>query len=143
MANNIDTSTLLTGSSGDVWFDGALLATVKTIKCSVKGDFTQENFVGSAKTYNVFQGWSGDGSMSWDKIDSSILTKAANSYKSGTMPNLKIITSLTNVDGQTEKYSIEGVNFTGFDLANIEAKKILEESFSFSFDDYEILDTIS
>ena len=139
---SVNTSNILTGKNGDVWFNGALMATLKSIKCTNKADTTTENFVGDSRSYTIWNGWSGDGSMTFDKINSDVWKVAANAFKNGIMPDIKIISSLTNSSGQTEKVSVEGIVFSQFDLINIEAKKITEESYSFTYDDYEIIDTI-
>lgn len=145
MANGIvDTNQILTGNSGEVWFDNQYLSTIKSIKATNKGDFTSENFVGDPRTYSIYNGFSGEGTISFDKVDSYVWNLAATAYKTGVMPDLKIITSLTNsVTKKSEKVSIEGVIISQFDLVNIESKKINEESYSFTYSDYEVLETIS
>jgi hypothetical protein len=139
----MDTSQLLSGNSGDVWYNGNLLSTVSAIKATVKGDYLTTNFIGTRRTFNIYSSWSGSGTLTMDKIDSTILSDVAAAYQSGIMPDIKIITSLTNAAGQTEKVSISGVQFDQFDIVNIESKKLIEDSLSFTFDDYQILDTIS
>jgi len=138
----INKNDILTGSNGDVWLNGALMATLKTIKCSMKADNTTENFIGDGRTYTINQGWSGDGSLSLDKVDSSVWNIAATAFKTGVTPDIKIISSVTNSSGATEKVAITGVMFSQFDLINIESKKVTEESYSITFDDFEIIDTI-
>ncbi|WP_297422094.1 phage tail tube protein [Clostridium sp.] len=138
----VNKNNILTGVNGDVWFNGALMATLKSIKCTVKSDTETENFIGDGRTYTIWEGWSGDGSLTLAKIDSSVWKMAANAFKSGITPDLKIISSLTNSSGETEKVAIEGVMFSQFDLINIESKKVNEESYSITFDDYEVIDTI-
>lgn len=138
----VNKNDILTGNNGDVWFNGALMATLKSIKCTVKSDTTTENYVGDSRSYTIWNGWNGDGSMTLDKIDSTVWKLAANAFKNGTMPDIKIISSLTNSSGDTEKVAVEGIAFSQFDLINIESKKINEESYSFTFDDYEVIDTI-
>ncbi len=145
MANSaVDVNQILKGNNGEVWFNNQYLATLKSIKATLKGDFTSETFIGDNRTYNIYNGWSGEGSLSFDKIDSYVWNLATQAYKSGVMPELKIISSLTNtVTLKSEKVSIEGVVFTQFDLINIENKKITEESYSFTFSDFEPIETMS
>ncbi|AQS09685.1 phage-like element PBSX protein XkdM [Clostridium saccharobutylicum] len=144
MANTaVDVNQILKGNNGEVWFNNQYLATLKTIKATLKGDFTSDNFIGDNRTYSIYNGWSGEGSLSFDKVDSYVWNLATQAYKSGVMPDLKIITSLTNsVTSKSEKVSIEGVMFSQFDLINIESKKITEESYSFTFSDFDPLETM-
>lgn len=138
----VNTGKILKGNNGDVWINGSLLSTIKSIKCTAKSDTTTDNFIGDSRTYTIWNGWSGDGSMTLDKVDSTVWKMATDAFKNGTMPDIKIISSLTNSVGETEKVSIEGVVFSQFDIVNIEAKKLVEESYSFTFDDFDVLDTI-
>jgi hypothetical protein len=138
----VNKNDILTGNNGDVWFNGMLMATLKSIKCTCKSDTQTDNYVGDSRTYTIWQGWSGDGSITLSKIDSYVWKMAANAFKTGSMPDIKIISSLTNSSGETEKVAVEGVMFSQFDLVNIESKKVNEESYSFTFDDFEPIDTI-
>jgi len=139
----VNTNRILKGNSGDVWLNGQLLGTLKTIKASIKGDFESDNFIGDNANYSIYNGWTGDGSLTLEKIDSTLWKLCADAYKSGVMPDIKIITALTDASsGKSERASIENITFTGFDLVNIEAKKIISEDFAFTFSNYEVLETI-
>lgn len=143
MATQDQVNRILKGKDGDVWFNGQLLATLKKIQAKVKGEFEDVNFCGDGSTHSVFNGWSGEGSFACQKIDSSVWKLVANAYKSGIMPEIKMITRLTDKNtGKSERASIEGITITEFALADFEAKKMLEEEFPFKFSDYEVLESI-
>lgn len=140
----VNVNRILKGNSGNVWLNGKLLATLKTIKATVKGDFESDNFIGDNANYSIYNGWSGDGSLTLEKIDSVLWKICADAYKSGVMPDIKIITALTDQStGKAERASIENIVFTQFDLINMEAKKIVSEDFSFTFSNYEVLEAIA
>ena len=140
----VNVNRILKGNNGNVWFNGKLLATVKKIEAKVKGEFEDDNFCGDNATYSIYNGWSGEGTITLQKIDSTIWKLVAEAYKSGNMPSIKIITALTDSStGQSERASIENVVITEFALASFEAKKMLEEEYPFKFSDYEVLDAIA
>lgn len=140
----VNVNRILKGNNGNVWFNGKLLATVKKIEAKVKGEFEDDNFCGDNATYSIYNGWSGEGTITLQKIDSTIWKLVAEAYKSGVMPDIKIITALTDAStGQSERASIENIVITEFALASFEAKKMLEEEYPFKFSDYEVLDSIA
>lgn len=132
-----------TGAGGYVWLNGRLLSNVKKIELKVTGEFDDVAFCGNTGTQSDFKGWTGDGTLTMQKIDSEVMTMLASAYKSGVMPDIKIITKLTNpTTGKSERTAVSGVVFTEFMLANFEAKALTEETVPIKFADYEILETL-
>ena len=140
---SVNTNRVLRGSSGNVWYNGTKLATVLKIEAKVKGNFEDDSYCGDNSDYSIYNGWSGEGTITIRKTDSSIWEDIAAGYKSGEMPVIKIVTSLTDiVTKQSERVSIEQITITEFDLVNFESKKMIESSFPFKFSNYDILDKI-
>lgn len=134
---------VLTGSSGDVWFNGKKASTIKSIELKVTGNFEEQNYIGDYATHNIYTGWSGEGTMTWAKIDSTVVGMMAEAYKTGEMPEIKIITKLTDkATGKAERAAVTEVVLTEFFLAKFEAKALLEEEIPLKFSDYEVLETI-
>ncbi|NOW07857.1 phage tail tube protein [Clostridium beijerinckii] len=134
---------VLTGSSGNLWFNGNLLANLSKIEAKVKGNFDSIDFCGDDATYSRFNGWSGEGTITVKKVDSTIWKICADAYKTGVMPEIKLISSLTDkATGKSEKASIEGVVITEFMLVGFESKKNIEEEFPFNFGDFDPIETI-
>lgn len=134
---------ILTGSAGNVWLQGQLLAQVKSIELKVSGNFDDINFCGDTATYSKFSGWNGEGTLTMYKIDSTVLKLIADAYNSGDMPDIKIVTKLTNVKtGKSERVAVSGITITEFTLAKFEAKANVEEELPIKFSKYEVLDTI-
>ncbi len=143
MANQALANKVLTGSSGNLWFNGQLLANLSKIEAKVKGNFESIDFCGDNATYSRYNGWSGEGTITVKKVDSTIWKICVDAYKNGVMPDIKLISSLTDkATGKSEKASIEGVVITEFLLAGFESKKIIEEEFPFNFGDFEAIETI-
>ena len=140
---SINVNRILKGSSGDTWVDGELLSNVKSIEAKIKGEFSDHNFCGDSATYSSFDGWSGEGTLALAKIDSKIWKKVADAYKSGVMPDVKIITCLKDKStGKSERVAITGIVFTEFTLAGFKAKEAIEEDFPFKVNGYEVLEYI-
>lgn len=134
---------ILSGNNGTMWFNGTQLATLTKIEAKAKGNFEDVTFCDDNGTYQRYNGWSGEGTFTCKKIDSTVLKLVADAYKTGVMPEITIITRVTDKStDKNERTSIEGVVITEFALANFETKKMLEEEFPFKFSDFEVLETI-
>jgi hypothetical protein len=138
MANQAIANKVLNGKNGNLWYNGSLLATVSKFEAKVKGDFEDVNFCGDGATYTVYNGWTGEGTITIKKVDSTIWADVAAAYLSGTMPDIKLVSSISNSTKASEKVTIEGVTITEFTLAAFEGKKIVEEEYPFKFSDYSI-----
>ena len=100
----------LTGSTGNVWLNGQLLAQVKSIEAKITGNFEEVNFVGDYATHNAYTGWSGEGTLTLQKIDSAVLKLVSDSFKTGVFPEIKIITQLKDqYTGKSERVFISDV----------------------------------
>lgn len=140
----VNTNRVLRGSSGNVWYNGVKLATVLKIEAKVKGDFEDDSYCGDKSNYSIYNGWTGEGTITIRKTDSAIWKDVAEGFKTGIMPDIKIITSLTDIaTKQSERVSIENITITEFDLVSFESKKMIESSFPFKFSNYDVLERIA
>ena len=134
---------ILSGSNGNVWVNGKLMAQVKSIEAKITGNFEDVNLVGDYATYNAYTGWAGEGTITMQKIDSTVLNLVADAFRKGVMPDIKIITKLTDKStGKSERTAISNIVITEFYLAKFENKALIEEEIPFKFSDYEVLETI-
>lgn len=139
----INQNKILNGTNGNVWLNGKLLAQIKSIEAKITGNFEEVNFVGDYATYNAYTGWSGEGTLVMQKIDSTVLKLMGDAFKTGVMPEVKIITQLKDKStDKSERTAINNVVFTEMMLAKFEAKALVEEELPFKFSDYEVLETI-
>ena len=137
------TNRLLTGTSGNAWINGKLLATIKSIELKVTGSFEEVNFCGDLATHNRYTGWTGEGTVTFGKVDSMVVSLLADAFKTGDMPEIKIITKLTDKStGKSERAAVSEIVFTEFFLAKFEAKALIDEEVPLKFSDYEVLETI-
>lgn len=133
---------ILNGKGGETWVGPKKLTTVTKFSAKVKGDFEDQNFCGDPATYSIYNGYSGDGSVDMVKTDSYLWKKVADMYSTGVFEDITIYTSLKNSEGETERVAMTGVTFTEFDLSLFEAKKTVTVSFPFTFEKFQVLDTI-
>jgi hypothetical protein len=133
----------LNGNSGNVWFNGKLVTTIKSIELKISGNFEEVSVCGDPATYYEYTGFAGEGNMTWNKVDSTVLSIMADAYKSGVMPDIKIITKLTDkATGKSERTAVSNVVISEFFLAKFEAKGIIEEEIPLKFSSYEVLETL-
>lgn len=139
----VNVNRLLKGSGGNVWLDTEQLANVISIEAKVKGEFSDHNFCGDPATYSSFDGWSGEGTLTFKKIDSKLWSKVAEAYNSMVMPDISITTCLTDRStNKSERVRISGIVFTEFTLSGFKAKETVEEEFPFKFSSYKVLEKI-
>lgn len=95
-------------------------------------------------TFTIYNGYAIEGTITDKKQDSSLETAITEGYRTGIMPDIVLITALTNpVSKQTERWSISGVVFTEVALANIEAKKSVDRELPFKAERWKNLEAIS
>lgn len=133
----------LTGTNGSVWVNNELLGDLKSIELKITGSFDEVNVCGDPATHQIFTGWSGEGSIVLLKSSSRGIKLLANAYKTGIMPDVKIISKLTDPStGKSERSSVEEVVFTEFTLAKFESKGPIEEELPLKFSKFDSLETI-
>lgn len=133
----------LVGTNGAVWVNGEKLANIKKVEIKVKGSFEDVSVVDDFGTHPVYTGYAIEGTLTMQKVDSFVLKTLGNAFATGVMPDIKIITRLTDKStGKTERAAVTNVNFTEFDIANWESKGLIEEAVPLKASYYEILDTI-
>jgi hypothetical protein len=134
---------VLSGTEGEVWINGEQLGDLKSIELKVTGKFEEVGFCGDYATYQKYMGWYGDGNIKLQKTYSRGIKLLAEAFKTGIMPDIKIITKLTDKStGKAERVSVEDVTITEFMLANFENKSLIEEELPLKFAKYEPIETL-
>ena len=140
---DIGTNKFLTGSNGYLWFDGELMANLKKVDIKVEGVFDDVIVAGDYATYPQYKGYKVSGSVTLAKVNTAVQAKYAAAYKTGVMPDLKIISKLTDVNtGGSERAAVTGAVLTTFPLMGFEAQGLIDEEFPVSASGYEILEVI-
>lgn len=134
---------VLHGSCSEAFINGQREPLATKIEVKVTGDFDDATFCGDYGTFPIYNGYSVEGTLTGKKADSSLEVAIAEGYRTGIMPDIVLMTSLTNpVTRQAERWSVSGVVFTEVALANIEAKKAVERELPFKAEKYKNLEAI-
>lgn len=143
MANNKEIhNQILRGQFGKVWIDGELYANVKSFEAKISFKYEAVDINGEMGVHQRLVGFEGAGTLVLHKIDSRVAQKIAGKIKNGSVPDIKIVSKLTDPDvNGAERIELTGVTLD--ELAHgFENKKVQEESYPFKFADYNYLDLI-
>ena len=134
---------VLHGSCSEVYINGVRDVLATKIEVKVTGDFEDGAFCGDYGTFPIYNGYAIEGTLTDKKTDSTLDVAIAEGYRTGVMPDIVLITALTNpATRQVERWSVSGVVFTEVALANIEAKKAVERELPFKAETYKNLEAI-
>lgn len=138
-----DAKNVINGTYGEIWCDSDYLAEAIGLEAKITLDKSEVNMCRKlSKGYKV-TGSDGKGTLKMNKVSSYFIRKLGDAIKAGKTPTSEIITSLKDPDAfGVEKIKLTGVVFDELTLANWEAKKNGEESIPFTFDSFEVLDSI-
>lgn len=135
---------LLSGTSGEIWINGEEIANIQKIEIKITQNYDSVFVVGNYAEQHIYTGWSGSGSISLFKMDSTFLKLLGDAVKTGDMPEITIQTALTcKSTGKTERVRISEVSITELNLASFESNGKVTEEMPIKFSEYDILETIS
>ncbi|MDR1700310.1 MAG: phage tail tube protein [Lachnoclostridium sp.] len=127
------------GTWGELWVDGDYVAQITSCKIEVNLKYTAISQVQKLQEGQKLTGIEMKGEMKMHKINSYMMNKISASVKEGKTPVATIISKISDPDGVgTEQITCSGCKFDKLILADWEAGKNMEESYSFTFEDYEI-----
>lgn len=136
-------SKVLHGSCSEVYINGVRDVLATKIEVKVTGDFEDGTFCGDYGTFPIYNGYAIEGTLTGKKSDSTLEVAIAEGYRTGVMPDIVLMTALTNpATKQVERWSVSGVVFTEVALANIEAKKAVERELPFKAETCKNLEAI-
>lgn len=143
MANNKEIhNQILRGQFGKVWIDGELYANVKSFEAKISLKYESVDINGEMGVHQRLVGFEGAGTLVLHKIDSRVAQKIAGKIKNGSVPDIKIVSKLTDPDvNGAERIELTGVTLDEL-THGFENKKVQEESYPFKFADYNYLDLI-
>jgi hypothetical protein len=138
-----DSNNVINGTYGEVWCDSQYLAEVISLEAKMSLDKTEVNRIGTLSKGYKITGIEGKGTLKLNKVSSYFMVKLGDAIKAGKTPVSEIITKLSDPDAfGTEKIKLTGVVFDEVTLADWEAKKNGEESIPFTFESFEVLESI-
>ena len=115
---------VIRGTGGNAWWNGRHIATLQSAELKISGDFEEINVCGDTSTYRIYNGYSGEGTMTWIKTD-TVVTSVA---QPGT--------------NKVERIACTDVTVDELMLTKFEKKAITEQEVAFKFGNFEVLETI-
>lgn len=142
MAEVLDVSRVRSGTWGEIWLDGELVA--ECYGFQAKLNKTKED-VARCRTLMAgkkMTGLSGTGTVRIYNATSRLIQAEGAALKAGKDLRHTIITNLDDPDNPSnQRIAVKGVSFDDLTLADWEAAKLGTIEAPFTFEDYDLLDT--
>lgn len=133
---------VINGNDAVVWINNEIWDEIKSFEYKITGEFEDVIFLNDPRTHKKYNGFTGEGTLTLNKVHSRGATILANAFRTGIMPDVKIVTKIENKStGRSERAVFTGIIFSEFG-SSVEGKKVSEESLPFSFSDFEFLETL-
>ena len=140
--NGYTSDQVFNGTYGEVWFDGDYMAETESLKAEVDLSYESVSRVRNLADGKKLIGIEGKGEVKLKKVSSYVTKKMSGNLKKGKSPSFTIISKIDDPDAiGAERVALYGCKFDKMILADWERKKVGEESYSFTFEDWELLDT--
>lgn len=131
------------GSWGEAWLDGEYLAQVIALKAEVTPKKTAISMVQKLQEGQKMTGMEMKGELKLHKVNSFVMKKMSESFKRGKMMTCTIISNIKDPDALgAERVALYDCLFDKLILVDWETGKMGEESYGFTFGDWEILQAV-
>lgn len=140
MEKILDGKEVINGTFGETWFDNDYLSQVIALKAEITIKKTAIARVKSLVPSQKVTGIEYKGEMKLHHINSNIAKKVSAALKEGKNPTFTVISYLHDPDSsEAERVALYGVSLDKINIIDWENGKLGEESYSFTFEDYEYL----
>ena len=138
-----DTNKVINGTFGSVKVDGVTVAEAIGLEAKVTIEKEEVKQTGTlSKGYKV-TGTEGKGTVKLNKVSSRFINLISDNLKDGKSTVCTIVSDLADPESDgVESIQLNGCIFDELTLIDWEAKKLTEESYAFTFADWEILSSI-
>ena len=139
----IDERKIINGTHGTVFFDGEEVAEVKAFQAKLEFQKEEVKIAGKMATGAKYMGYSGKGSITLHKVNSRMIKAIGQQIKEGKEPRFAIIGKLADPDADgVERIAINNVSFDDLTLFDFEVGALGQTECPFTFDDWNVLDSI-
>ena len=140
--NGIRSGNVFNGTYGEVWFDGEYMAEAIACKGEVNIKYEAVPRVRKLIDGQKMVSMEGKGEIKLKKVSSFVLKKASEQLKAGKSPSYTIISNIDDPDAVgAERVAFYDCKIEKLPLADWERGKGGEETYSFTFEEWELLDT--
>lgn len=141
--DNYNASQVINGTWGEMWLNGDKMAECTSLQAKVSLKKTAVPMCGTLAEGQKVTGIELKGTMKLNKVTSKMIRLLSDSIKKGKTPEFTIMSALKDPDALgTERVVLKGVTFDELTLIDWEVKKLADESFPFTYMDWEPLDLI-
>ena len=140
--NSYNPEQVMIGTQGELWIDGEYIAQVTAFKAKVKLNKEKVDQVKKMFTGYKPTGYEGSGTIKLNHVSSFFVEKMSANMKAAKQTKCTIIAKLDDPDAVgAERIVVRDATFDEMTLMDWTAKKLVEESYDFTFTDYDILET--
>ena len=141
--NGFTADQVINGTWGECWIDDTYMAEVSAFKLEIPANYSAVTRTRNLVDGQKLVGIEPKGEVKLHKVSSFVAKKISDTLKSGRVPSFKIISKLADPDALgAERVVAYGCKFDKAILADWEAGKVGEESYSFTAEDWDYLDSI-
>lgn len=134
---------VINGTFGAVWVNGQKFANIIQFESKLTFNYEEINIAGDPSTHQKFMGYSGEGTMTFHKVDSSILKIVMSDLKKGKMPEIMMVGKVDDPAALgAERIQFNEVTFDEISLLKFENKALGSEEVPFKFATFKALDLI-
>lgn len=142
--NGYSQDQVINGTWGEMWLDDTYMAEVVSFKLEINIKYTAVTRTRHLVDGQKMTGIEPKGEVKLNKVSSFISKKISDALKQGKSPSFKIIAKIADPDALgAERVVAYGCKFDKSILADWEASKNSEESYSFTAEDWDYLDVIN
>lgn len=135
---------VINGTFGEMWFDDDYLGEVESCKVEVGITYSDVAMARKLIAGKKMTKMEGKGSFKSHHVRSNIAKKMSDQLKQGKTPSVKIISKLEDPDALgAERVVLYMCKLDKAILMDWENGKLTEESYSFTFEDWDFLDSIN
>ena len=139
--NSYNSEQVFLGTWGEVWIDDEYMAEVKKFRAEVTIDYEDIGRVRNLMKGKKMVAISGEGEVSLHKVSSFMMSKISEKVKNGEVPSFTIVGNIDDPNAiGGERIALYDCKFQKVTLADWENGSVAEESYGFTFEDWEILD---
>lgn len=138
-----DGKRVINGTNGFVWVDDEIASEATALQAKITMKKENVMIAGKGSTSYKVTGWEGKGTIKLNKVTSRFLIKLAADLKANKTTVCTIVSKLADPDAYgAERIALYNVTFDDLTLADWEAGKIGETQAPFTFEGFDLLDTI-
>lgn len=143
MANAMQTNKTIRGTYGKLWVNNDYWGNVSKFEAKLAANYDDVKYSGSLATHKRLVGTEGTGTITMYKLDSRVSKLIANGFKTGNMPDIKIVVQLDDPSAYgSERIEIIEVNFDELNVGSFETGAVTMEEIPFTFAEINYIDSI-